>query len=56
MLELYCILGDDAYTAHGNVVRLYPGGNLDDYEDALNFYMSMTRNTVERDFGVFKKR
>jgi hypothetical protein len=52
----YCILGEDADKAHGSVVCPYPGANLDEHEDALNFYVSRTRITVERAFGVIKRR
>lgn len=50
------IMGDDAYNAHGCVVIQHSGSDLDEYEDEFNFYMSRTRISVERAFGVFKKR
>eukprot|EP00873_Tetraselmis_striata_P003656 jgi/Tetstr1/423920/TSEL_014543.t1 len=48
--------GDDAYKASGQIVTPLPGVNLSESEAAFNFYLSRCRITIERAFGVWKKR
>lgn len=52
----YYVLGDPAYPCSPTVMTTFAGRGLPWEKDAFNFHHSQVRNTVERTFGVLKKR
>ncbi|XP_022177724.1 protein ALP1-like [Myzus persicae] len=52
----YVFVGDEAFALHTNLLRPYPGRNLNDTRRVFNYRLSRARRTVECAFGVLANK
>lgn len=50
--ERYYIVGDAAYPGSDDVLVPYPGTNVSESQDSLNYYLSQCRIAIEQTFGI----
>ena len=56
ILEGMTIVGDNAFVETDYMAIPFPGNNVDEDQDAYNFYLSQLRITIERAFGILIHR
>ena len=52
----FFIIGDEAFTNTNQVLSPWPGRGLGPYKDAFNFWLSHSRQCIERAFGMLTQR
>ena len=52
----YFFIGDEAFTNTQQFLSPWPGRGLDSYRDSFNYWLSHSRQCVERSFGMLTKR
>jgi len=52
----YFFIGDEAFTNTQQFLSPWPGRGLDRYKDSFNYWLSHSRQCVERGFGMLTKR
>jgi hypothetical protein len=52
----YFFIGDEAFTNTQQFLSPWPGRGLDRYKDSFNYWLSHSRQCVERSFGMLTKR
>lgn len=52
----YVFIGDEAFALHSNLLRPYPGRNLNNTRRIFNYRLSRARRTVECTFGVLANK
>jgi len=52
----YFFIGDEAFTNTNQFLSPWPGRGLDRYKDSFNYWLSHSRQCVERSFGMLTKR
>ena len=50
------IIGDEAFTCIDQVLTPWPGRGLSVWKDAFNYWLSHSRQSIERAFGVLVSR
>jgi hypothetical protein len=54
--EKYFLIGDEAFTNTFQFLSPWSGQGLDPYKDSFNFWLSHSRQCVERSFGILTQR
>lgn len=52
----YFIIGDEAFSCTNQVLSPYPGRGIGPWPDAFNFWLSHSRQCIERSFGMLTMR
>jgi len=52
----YFFIGDEAFTNHNQFLIPWRGRGLDKYKDSFNYWLSHSRQIVERSFGMLTQR
>jgi hypothetical protein len=52
----FVFVGDEAFALHTNLLRPYPGRNINDTRRVFNYRLSRARRTVECAFGVLANK
>lgn len=52
----YFFIGDEAFTNTNQLLTPWSGRGLDQYKDSFNFWLSHSRQCVERSFGILTQR
>lgn len=52
----FFIIGDEAYSCTDQVLSPYPGRGLGRWKDSFNFWLSHSRQCIERAFGMLTQR
>ena len=54
--EPYFIIGDEAFICTNQVLSPWPGRAIGRYKDSFNYWLSHSRQCIERAFGMLTKR
>ena len=52
----YFIIGDEAFTNENQVLSPWPGRGIGKYKDSFNYWLSHSRQVIERAFGMLTQR
>ena len=53
---IFFIIGDEAFPNSDQVLTPYPGRGLGEWKDAFNYWLSHSRQCIERAFGMLVQR
>lgn len=56
MPSKYFIIGDEAFSCTNQVLSPYPGRGIGKYKDSFNYWLSHSRQSIERAFGMLTMR
>jgi hypothetical protein len=52
----YFIIGDEAFACHDQLLTPFPGRGLGEWKDSFNYWLSHSRQCIERAFGMLVQR
>ena len=52
----YFIIGDEAFSCTNQLLSPYPGRGIGKYKDSFNYWLSHSRQSIERAFGMLTMR
>lgn len=52
----YFIIGDEAFSCSDQILSPWPGRGIGRYKDSFNYWLSHSRQCIERAFGMLTKR
>jgi len=54
--ERFFMIGDEAFSCTNQLLTPWPGRGLDTYKDSFNYWLSHSRQCIERAFGILTQR